>query len=138
MEITVNVQVDLSDRVFGLLETMGHPRQRVPLAVEADTAPVEAAAPSEAAAPVDFAAQVLDIMNVARQRLLGADYEERKGEDAVAKIYRSLNGAFRNIATELGYSKPTAIDKAEGINAFASRCALLAVKDGKVITPEVF
>lgn len=104
--------------------------------------PAKAKAPKKAEEPakVEEPAKKLElrvrkIIEDTRKRLEGEDYQENSASEGYKKYHRALTSQFRQIATILGYDKPTKIDDPEKVEKFAAMCAELTIGEDGLISP---
>lgn len=109
--------------------------------VEPENAETPAETPAEDAAtptaqPDDSAAENAErakgIVKALRKRLMGDDYEDRKGDAAVDTLNRAITRRVKQIAVSLGADKPSELPNAEAVDRFAAMCAAIRVEDGKL------
>lgn len=80
--------------------------------------------------------EIRAIIHRTRQRFEGEDYLENTGSEAYKKYHRQTTDTLKLIAVELGYPKPSAIDTAEKVDAFAATCDALIIDDnGNISAP---
>lgn len=79
--------------------------------------------------------QIREIMERTRRRFMGEDYAENTGSEPYKKYHRPLTSQFRQIATVLGYEKPTKIDTPEMIARFAAECDALIIDENGLVSP---
>lgn len=80
-----------------------------------------------------FGEQVREIMHRTRQRFEGEDYKENGSSELRKKYHKPMNDMFKLIAATLGYEKPSYIDNAEKIEAFARECETLILDENGLI-----
>lgn len=163
MDLAIKIQIDLSDRAHSVLQELSaalrcsggdkpapgaRPTTQAPQAMNAPVpavepaqvpetapatvAPAQSTAPDTPAAP-SFGDRAKTIMATTRDRLEGADWENRDKGGRVDAIHRALTAKFKAFAAEAGFNKPSEIDSDAGLNAFAAACAALSVDaDGNV------
>lgn len=79
---------------------------------------------------------IREIMHRTRQRFEGEDYKENADSEAYKKYHRAMTSQFKQIAISLGYEKPSYIDTAEKVEAFAAECdALIIDENGFIAFP---
>lgn len=102
-----------------------------------DTVPEAVAEAQEAAKQKarDLGVEVREIMHRTRQRFEGENYKENTDSEHYKKYHRQLTAQFKQIASLLGYEKPSAIDTPEKVDSFAAQCDdLYIAEDGSIAT----
>lgn len=157
MELTLKVLIDISDRAAALAQMFIEGKAQTsapaptlpevpatpatPETPEAPETPAEdTAAPT--AQPDDSAAgsaeRAKGIVKALRKRLMGDDYEDRKGDAAVDTLNRAITRRVKQIAVSLGADKPSELPDAETVERFAAMCAAIRVEDGKLMEDAPF
>lgn len=94
----------------------------------------EAPAPKPDKTPGEM---IREIMDRTCRRFEGDDYRENTGSEEYRKYHKPLLRMYRQIAGELGYDKPSLIDKPEDIESFGAQCDALVIDEkGFIAAPE--
>lgn len=165
IKINVNVQIGVTNELFGLLSAFQHRPAPAVAAAPAESKPGEAAAPAEVeqpkpepeakkeeaaskaeakkeAAPANKEYTEVDVraaMERTRKRIEGDDYKENTNGEKYKKYHRQLTANFKNIAALLGSEKPSALPSSELRETFCAQCDKLVIgEDGNITTNAPF
>ena len=165
IKINVNVQIGVTQELFGLLSAFQHRSAPAVAAAPAESKPDEAAAPAEVeqpkpepeakkeeaapkaeakkeAAPANKEYTEVDVraaMERTRKRIEGDDYKENTNGEKYKKYHRQLTANFKNIAALLGSEKPSALPSSELRETFCAQCDKLVIgEDGNITTNAPF
>lgn len=157
IKINVNVQIGVTEELYGLLSLLTKHIAPAVAAAPAENKPAEtpavvaaevinqeeAPAPepeAEAAPEPEVAAEekeytevdVRAAMERTRKRIEGEDYKENTSSEKYKKYHRQLTAEFKNIAAFLGSEKPSALPTSELRRSFCYQCDELILEDGKI------
>lgn len=111
---------------------------RSDLSDSSDSSDLSEAAPADVTAeakPRNLTQEIRDIMHCTRMRFEGPDYKNSPDSEGYVKYHNALKIHFRNIATVLGYTKPSLIDTPEKVDAFIRECNDLILDDnGNIVS----
>jgi hypothetical protein len=100
-----------------------------------ETAAENATAVTQPQEPRNLPEEIRMIMHRTRQRFEGEDYKENTATEAYQKHHKPLTNHFKQIALTLGSDKPSLLDTAEKVDAFAAECDALILDENGCVAP---
>lgn len=162
IKINVNVQVGVTEELYGLLrnllpgakpvaapEPAGQQQEsktdEAPQAAEVinpepapeskkeETTPAKEEEAKQEPADKEYTeVDVRAAMERTRKRIEGEDYKENTSGEKYKKYHRQLTAEFKNIAAFLGSEKPSALPTSELRRSFCNQCDELILEDGQI------